>query len=455
VAQLPPSLREIPPLEDAAAEEFSSYDGFMLEEAVWLSNLSDWARGKSLDDLDRARRLFDWTVRNIQLDPSSLDRTPLLPREVLLLGHGSVWERAWVFILLARQQGLDAAVLAVDRGAAARKAAAATVPLVDLSPWCVTVLVDGKLYLFDPVLAVPIPAPGPIAVDRGGQLDIRPATLAEVRADDRLLRRLDLGPTQPYPVKSADLKHVVLLVEGSPQYLAKRMKLLESHLAGKQKMVLTAMPAAQAERLKKAAGPDAAAQLWALPYETLQRRWRLGPQGVIARLMALLPFYAIPASPLYRGRVLHLKGRFEGQRGAIVFYQEAHPSNQMLRDRLQQVAAKIAKLPEEQQPVAAGMAELNGQACVRGKQNASYWLGLIAFEQGNDASYAAAIDYFDKRTLQAVPNSQWGLGASYNLGRAYEATGQRKKAIEWYQRAEAIFPGSYGSLLRAKWLKKE
>ncbi len=124
VAQLPPSLGEIPPMEDVASLQFSAYDGFMLEEAIWLRDLSNWARGKSLDDLQRAKKLFDWTVRNIRLDPNSVDRTPLLPREVLLLGHGSELERAWVFILLARQQGLDAAVLALDTGAATRKPAA-------------------------------------------------------------------------------------------------------------------------------------------------------------------------------------------------------------------------------------------------------------------------------------------------------------------------------------------
>ena len=217
VEQLPPSLRDLPPLEDAAAMEFSSYDGFMLEEAVWLRDLSNWARGNTLDDLQRARKLFDWTVRNIQLDPESVDRTPLLPREVLLLGHGTALERAWVFILLARQQRLDAAVLALDKGAATRKPAAAkedpggvpaAVPLVDLQPWCVAVLVEGKqLYLFDPRLGLPIPAQGPIAVDHNGQLDIHPATLAQAAADNGLLRRLDLNADLPYPVKAADLKH--------------------------------------------------------------------------------------------------------------------------------------------------------------------------------------------------------------------------------------------------------
>ena len=462
VAQLPPSLRKLPPLEDAAAWEFSSYDGFMLEEAVWLSNLSDWARGKTLDDLDRARKLFDWTVRNIQLDQDAVERTRLLPREVLLLGHGSAMERAWVFILLARQQGLDAAVLALDRGTdrpkpaakqASKDAPPPPVPLADLQPWCVVVLVDGKLYLFDPRRGLPVPAPGPIAVDRGGQLDIHPATLAQVAADDRLLRRLDVDPTHPLPIKAADLKHVVLLVEGSPQYLAKRMKLLETRLAGKQRMVLTARPAAQARRLVQAAGGKATAQLWALPYDTLQRRRRLSPQGIIPQLVALLPFYAYTSSPLHRGRVLQLKGRFSGETGATACYQAARPANEDIAAALQAEEAEIRKkLSREKQLAAIENANVCAEMRVRGKQDASYWLGLVAFEQGN---YPSAIDYFTQRTLAAIPNSPWLVGASYNTARAYEASGQPKQAQEWYYRPQTSTPSTYGNVLRATWLGEE
>ncbi len=428
VEQLPPSLRDLPPLEDAAAMEFSSYDGFMLEEAVWLRDLSNWARGNTLDDLQRARKLFDWTVRNIQLDPESVDRTPLLPREVLLLGHGTALERAWVFILLARQQRLDAAVLALDKGAATRKPAAAkedpggvpaAVPLVDLQPWCVAVLVEGKqLYLFDPRLGLPIPAPGPIAVDHNGQLDIHPATLAQAAADDGLLRRLDLNADLPYPVKAADLKHAVLLVEGSPQTLARRMKLLESHLAGKQATVLTASPAAQAQRLAQAAGPQVTAQLWALPYEALERRLRLPPQRIIPQLLVLLPFYALPSAPLYRGRVLHLKGQFDGEDGATSCYQAARPADDDIKEGLQAERSAIQKMPPPAQARAVEEANVKAHMCLLGKNDASYWLGLIAFEQENDAS---AIDYFTKRTLNAVDNSPWQVAATYNAARAYEA----------------------------------
>ncbi len=334
---------------------------------------------------------------------------------------------------------------------ASKDAPAAPVPLADLQPWCVAVLVDGKLYLFDPRRGLPIPAPGPIAVDRGGQLDIHPATLAQVAADDRLLRRLDVDPTHPLPIKAADLKHVVLLVEGSPQYLAKRMKLLESRLAGKQRMVLTARPAAQARRLVQAAGGKATAQLWALPYETLQRRRRLGPQGIIPQLVALLPFYAYTSSPLHRGRVLHLKGRFSGETGATACYQAARPSNEDITAAASK--RRTADIGRNCRRSNNSTPSATPTCCrpwrVRGKQDASYWLGLVAFEQGN---YPSAIDYFTQRTLAAIPNSPWLVGASYNTARAYEASGQPKKAEEWYYRPQAFSPSTYGNVLRATWL---
>ena len=89
---------------------------------------------------------------------------------------------------------------------------------------------------------------------------------------------------------------------------------------------------------------------------------------------------------------------------------------------------------------------------VRGKQDASYWLGLVAFEQGN---YPSAIDYFTQRTLAAIPNSPWLGGASYNTARAYEASGQPKQAQEWYYRPQTSTPSTYGNVLRATWLGEE
>ena len=88
----------------------------------------------------------------------------------LLFGCGMAVERGWVFILLARQQGLDAAMLAL---------ADTESPLKAPQPWAVGVLHEGQVYLFDPVLGLPVPAQDGIVLGDDGQLAIRPATLAQ------------------------------------------------------------------------------------------------------------------------------------------------------------------------------------------------------------------------------------------------------------------------------------
>ena len=437
-AVLPKPLADLSPVVDLDKMEFSRFDGYVLREAVWMRDVGRWARGDALDDLERAKSLFDWTVRNIQLEPNNPDRVPLFPWETLLFGSGTSTERAWVFILLARQLGIDAAMLAVGEpagpaekagDASAAPAAKTDAPEGATHSWCVAVLIEGQAYLFEPLLGLPIPAPGGIKLDASGQLMIQPATLAQAVADDKVLRQLDVDLAHAYGAKSSDLKHVTVMLEASPTYLARRMKLLESRLAGTQKMVLTTSPTAQAERWK-ALAPVTGVRLWNAPFETIERRSQLAPEAVQSRLRALLPFFAMqPNAPLYRGRVLQLKGRFTGDGGAVSCYQMARPSQQEL--------------------AISSIHPLEKFFYQQGKQDASYWLGLIAYQRGN---YEAAIDSLFTRTLRAAPDSPWTSGAKYNLGRTCEARGDLDGAILQYE-SDVTAPGYLGDLLRAKWLR--
>ena len=495
LSTLPQPLRQLPMLQDLDKMEFTHYDGFALLEAAWLRDVSNWARGDELDELSRAKRLFDWTVRNIQLEPDptnlpvprgegrsegnkdnasdapspNLSQTqnsavadsngangiPQVPWETLFFGRGTALERAWVFILLARQQALEAAMLALadpsdPEGEAPR-------------PWAVAVQIEGQLYLFDLALGLPIPGPEGVKLDSAGQLAVQPATLAQLAADDTLLRKLDLDAAHPYPVKAADLKHVVALVEASPAYLARRMKLVDSRLVGQQKMVLTVAASAQADRLKALPGITAA-RLWTLSYETFRRRLQLGREDVQRRLVALLPFYVVPRAPLYKGRVLYLKGKFTGQDGATQYLQMARPSNQELaelenklaKDHYEKALRAIQKQPDEQRSTAQKQAEaeaanaagMQTALLLRAKQDASYWLGLLAFQRAN---YSSAIDYLARRTLEVMPDGPWSSGARYNLARCYEAADEPAAAAELYQ-SDTDSPGYHGNLLRARWL---
>jgi hypothetical protein len=461
LGSLPASLRELPMVQDLGKMEFTAYDGFALREATWLQSLSKWVCGNELDDLARAKQLFDWTIRNIQLqnekaEPGSDEPAwiPQLPWETLLLGNGTAVERAWVFILLARQQGLDAALLALaDPDDPSGK---------PLRPWEVAVLVDKKLYLFDQTLGLPIAAG--IKLDADGQLVVEPATLEQVAGDGQLLRQMDADAEHPYPVKAEDLKHLVALVEASPAYLSARMKMTESRLVGEQTMVLSTAPSAVAAKFK-AAPQIAEVRLWTHPYEVLYRRLRLTPKEITRKKTDFWPFMPGIEAPLYKARLYYFKGQLTGQNSATWYYQASRTSEKKLaemedaqqNDYYQQNLPLIRTLQEQDRKAglerlkafAISLADQQKQILQWAKQDASYWLGLLNFERGK---YPTAIDYLAKRTVEAVPNSPWAHGAIYNLGRCYEASGEPEVAIKLYT-ADTESPAFAGNLLRAKWLQ--
>ena len=442
VDRLPEALQKLPELKGLEAMGFAKTDGLDLREAVWLRDASIWAGGTTPDDLERVRRLFDWVVRNIQLEASGegdSDAPPRLAWQSLLLGRGPALDRAWLFILLARQQGLDVVMLA-------RKAEGDN----GLPPaWLPALLHKGQLYLFEPELGLPIPGP------KGEGI----ATLAQAVADEALLRRLDLDDDHRYPMDAAGAQSMVALVEASPIYLAQRSALLESELTGEQKVVLSVDPSALAERLKQCEH-IADVQLWTLPYERLASQAKLGTKGR-QRLAADFEPFVLPlpkqtkkkldmVPALWKGRVLHLMGQFSGE-GAMHYYQIARPSEA-------EIAKGPAIAPEESETLRGKFTQDEWQQAVNryielahvAKHDASYWLGLIAFER---ELYKSAADHLAKRTLDVNAESPWRAGALYNLARADEALGLNDDAIELYRQIES--PQRHGNLLRARWLAEK
>ena len=206
------------------------------------------------------------------------------------------------------------------------------------------------------------------------------------------------------------MKQVVALIEASPTYLSRRMKLIESRLAGKQRMVLSTSPSAQADRWRSWAHVGEV-RLWKLPYETALSETRLNTDEIRQRMLLILPFQAGRAGELGKARLLHFKGMLSGDEGATHYYQTL--GRRMWKSRQPSFVLWI------------------GIFRFRAKQNASYWLGLVCFERDK---YAEAIDYFPTRTMRAWPDGFRMPGANYNLGRAYEASGRTSEAIAQYRR---------------------
>jgi hypothetical protein len=429
VETLPEGLRNLLPELHLEQMKFAQEDASFFREVVWLRNIAHWAHQGAVDPLGQAEALFDWVVRNIQLEsvpvvaPGS-QAVRVLPWawETLLFGRGTAMDRAWVFILLLRQLGIDAGIVGLVRTESLGG------QRVDF--WAVGVLQDQDLYLFEPTLGVPIPGPGSPQLDSKGALVVRPATLRQLISDPSLLRKLDL-PDRRYPVRAEDLQQVVVFVDGSPTYLSQRMFLLQTRIAGTLSLVLTASPSEIANRFQKVEQVSEV-RLLPLPYQVIENSRQLGPARTNWLLQHLQPFLLGTefGSPLWKGRQYHFRGLFEGEETANLFYQAARAPERQLRE--QKLEPALANTLREV------------------KYYASYWLGLVAYEQGNSVS---AEDYLLERTLKAYGGiGPFTPGAVYNLARLYERDGQIAKALQFY-RADLQSAGGWGNALRAHWLE--
>ncbi|MEX2173334.1 MAG: tetratricopeptide repeat protein [Pirellulaceae bacterium] len=436
------------------------------ELVAWLKELETSVGLTESEQLAAAQRLFDWTIRNTQLDelpppPKGPVATvgegtePIapaltgelgpgyghLPVQVLKQGHGDAQERGRLFLLLCRQAGIDAVVLArLDEQVSSTP-----------QPWTIGVLLKKELYLFEPQLGLPIPGPGLTGI----------ATLSQALSDPAVLRQLDVSGGPAYPLSADDLQHMVALIDAEPEALSRRMAVLQKALPSAHRMVLTVEPSRLEPDLRACRGISTVS-LWRVPLEAILyqfgRMSKLATNPDLARKFEREERMFLIDSPLMIGRNMHLEGRFETvdlERGA-----RAHYLSSRLPDEERQLLYTSAAYRErigfgqalpadEQQRVA--MLEAMVSMMQRAKQHASYWLGLTYYESGK---FETAIEWLDLRTLQAPIPGPWVASARYNLGRSYEALGQPDKAVAIYE-ADNDSPQRHGNLLRAQWLKRE
>ncbi len=465
------------------------HDFLVLREAIWMRNIARWQTQDIGDDLTKATRLFDWTVRNVQLKPTHWDATfpsddaaekaadkkdnqseakllpppgaEMPPWRALLLGHGDALTRAQIFVLLARQQGIDVVMLGLKRDGTQEP-----------RTWAAGAVIGEEIYLFEPELGLPFAGPDGQGV----------CTLSQLRADPSLLRQFDVDGDQPYHVTEKDLDNLVALIDAAPPYLSQRMMLLQRNLAGDQKVVLTTAPSKLARDLRKMSLSDV--RLWTAPYRVFEweRVLYKHPQELAAHDQKIAVYYSI--FPLLRARLLHFRGELDnpdvGVYGAKHYYMRCRPSEREIATeagRLDAMVASLPDIPPEQQPeFVAQQPPENRQALASAfmlaslsdaarknyidkmaavahaaKAEATFWLGMIAMEQGQGG---VAANYFDEPATpaEAAADSRWTDAARYNLARVYEAGGQTEEAIALYEADDS--PQRRGNLVRAKRLQK-
>jgi tetratricopeptide (TPR) repeat protein len=320
-------------------------------------------------------------------------------------------------------------------------------------PWTAALLLDGRLYLFDTRLGLPIP----VADGQGV------ATLAEAISDPALLRQLDVEGGPKYPVDKKDLSRVVAMLDATPDYLSQRMKLVESRLTGKNKTVLTVQPSRLRQPLREINGITRV-MLWPLPYDALRyQRAVLGDQRSRQRRAELLSAFEADG-PLAQARHQHFRGVFQSdppEIGAKAHYLKCRiPDSALAQMAAEHASVALQKAPPEieiTEDLIRNFQERALASLAGVKHAASYWLGLIAFEEDK---YEVAVDFLDSRTLQASPDIAWSQGAHYNLGRAYERIAQESGNREDWEKAREHYladkdsPQYPGNWLRARRIDK-
>jgi tetratricopeptide (TPR) repeat protein len=465
--------------------QFQADDFDYLQQCIWMRDVSRWATETNCGPLaanmiDRieathesgeakqlttALKLFDWAIRNVQLDPlppQPKDITagpggdqiarpaPAMgiagpgytsyPWQVMLLGHGDSWERARVFIGLARQAGIDAVMLAAEDTGPARKH----------QPLFAAARIGERLYLFDTQLGLPIPGP-----------DNQPiATLGDVLDQPELLRQLDVeegGEKHAYPVGEDDLKSIVALIDAETPALSWRMQLAQQRLSGSRKMILSVSPVAIASRVQKCRGVKVA-RLWRVPFETqiyrsvLPMLARERPD-IANNLIYEQHVFGTVYSPQCMGRYSHLHGRFKKEGDAppaSKWYLDARAPKDVIEQL--EIDARVERRADSEQQEA--MRKQNAaQMAMRlqvAKWQATIWLGQTQYENGH---FTQAENWLEKVDLSE--ENPWRSTAIYNLARTKEAQGNIDDARRLYLRGTLDeSPQNHGNRIRARLLRQ-
>lgn len=209
-------------IEQVSLDQFVERDATYLRDCLWANKATKFGAGDAEKDLDVVVNLFDYVVRNIVLIPPRSRRVPVGPFDVMVLGRGTVHDRAWAFAELLRQRNVDSVILSPRR--AAGEAASDEHLLVG-------VLFEKDILLFDPTLGLPLSAD---AADPKSALPRLPMSLRQAQKNPELLAALarDSGGKFSLTAEMLEAPQVELICHS--EQLSSRMKRLQQELTGEQ-----------------------------------------------------------------------------------------------------------------------------------------------------------------------------------------------------------------------------
>jgi len=443
--QLPPNV--IKDLEDRNWSD--KRDTRHLEDCMMYYKVATRVAGTG-ENLERVRRVFDWVVRQVQLVPPGSLRSAQLshvyarPYDVLLRGMATeaegYWsERAWLFMALCRQLGIDTGLITYSKSNSLEPLVSNQGMNFELEAalfglrrgpkqpiiWICTALIDDKAYLFDARLGLEIPGPDGTGV----------ATLEQALADPAILERMNLPGLSPYGTSRASLlgsrTKIGILIDSSTGYFSPKMRLLERELVGKDRSILYRDPVEQRDHFAQVLGEwNGGVSLWGLPLEVEIGLFQ-DPRYVDSIQWSLFLFR--PEFPLVYARVKQLRGEHELDE-AIEDY-----VNFRLKENARLVNNKKVPIPQDVQD---GL-----------DVYATYYLALAHLERDDlinaERMFLKTLELLREPGPNQPYYNMFRWGANANLGRIYESKKDNRRAIAHLTQHDPT--AQYvGNLLRAR-----
>ncbi|HEY3789974.1 MAG TPA: hypothetical protein VGL71_14035 [Urbifossiella sp.] len=243
-------------LAEIRQTSYSSLDPAYLADGFYLLDAARSLDPTGLPPAERARVGFDWVCRQVFPHPWTLRegvQIPAIPPTYSLRrGSGSGLDRAYVFLALLQQMGLDGCLIGPpDAGdkpslniASAKDGT--RIAAIQKGPfWAVGVRIGADILLFEPWRGEAFPGPNGQGV----------GTLAQVKANPDQLKLWFENKTTPWDVKPEDVKKATVVLSVPLSSLSPRMALLEDKIKAETGVHLAINPAALRARFT-AAAPD-------------------------------------------------------------------------------------------------------------------------------------------------------------------------------------------------------
>jgi len=395
---------------------FTELDGRFIRDSQLFNGMMKAAIEGQTSDLERSKAAFYYCMANIGLIANEKNVLPLSPYEICIFGAGSAEQRAWIYINVLRQLHIDAVLF--------RPATPSPFKLL------VGVLIDQKIYLYDPVLGLPIPAAEQPA---DAILIPNPAALDAVYKNPDILKNF-YGEDAKNRFSAEELKSAQVLIMGRSSEWSARMRRLEDSLSRKQTFVLfrnldplEGDPGfiAHIQSIGKGILKDAAIKVSEYPDQQINANQAVAGD-MLKKITAMkLPFRA-PVPFDVKTRIQKPEG-FEVQWGAPTRKLLKTRTKQLMGDQQAAIQSFVTTRLEAGFPADLIVPQETRLMHLLAAQQAAYFLALGQYIQGEDAS--ASQSFNDYLRIYSRVDPERTLAAMYLMAICDAKSGKLSSAI--------------------------